>query len=315
MNKLTKITNEFEGKSITTLTYKNQPAWIAREVGSVLGYSQVGKRLINNIHSEWSEEFLKNKDFIILSGQELADLKRLLDVGTESVPSRAPSIMLLFETGLNLVLMKTNKPIGVKLRRFLSDEVLPQIVRDGHYLPENETASQITEKERKLAVMEAKERRLLAQHEAREARLWAKLEENTRKSKALAVRKMIKQLKEMGEIEPDVFATYSVVATEIEVEQDFSELKPKSTAEWFSPTQIGELFDFSANRIGRTVVELNIKGNPNYSKPIFNKARGHCRTVVSYLYNKEALKLIQNKLRELKQPKALEGQNELPHVQ
>jgi len=246
MNKLAKITNEFDGKNITTITYRGEPAWIAREVGSVLGYAMEGKRLPNKINGDWSPEFVDNKDYLILKGRELIDLKELLQLGTDAVLSCVPSLMLLFESGLNLVLMKTKKPVGVKLRRFLSDEVLPQIVRDGHYLPENETASQITEKERKLAVMEAKERRLLAQHEAREARLWTKLEENTRKSKALAVRKMIKQLKEMGEIEPDVYATYSVVATEIEVEEDFSELKPKSTEEWFSPTQIGKLLGVSA---------------------------------------------------------------------
>ena len=38
--------------------------------------------------------------------------------------------------GLHLVLAKTNLPIGKRLRRFLVDEVLPQLVRTGRYAPE-----------------------------------------------------------------------------------------------------------------------------------------------------------------------------------
>ena len=36
---ITKLTNEFEGREITTLTYCGKPAWIAREIGEAIGYS------------------------------------------------------------------------------------------------------------------------------------------------------------------------------------------------------------------------------------------------------------------------------------
>jgi hypothetical protein len=44
---------------------------------------------------------------------------------------------VLFESGLHLALAKTNLPIGKRLRRFLVDEVLPQLVRTGRYAPED----------------------------------------------------------------------------------------------------------------------------------------------------------------------------------
>ena len=45
---------------------------------------------------------------------------------------------MLFESGLHLVLAKTDQPIGRRLRRFLVDEVLPQIARTGAFQPDAE---------------------------------------------------------------------------------------------------------------------------------------------------------------------------------
>ena len=118
---------EFEGKPIHTLTVGGRPAWIARELGAVLGYTNGGKRLASKLTRDWSEDFVAGKDFAMLVGDELAAVKAQ---GRLVSPS-ARGLLVLFESGLHMALVKTHMPLGRRLRRFLVDEVLPQLARTG----------------------------------------------------------------------------------------------------------------------------------------------------------------------------------------
>lgn len=130
------LTRPFEGKPFTTLTWQGRPAWVARQVGQVLGYSGQGKRLTNKILGEWNAEFLDGRDYAFLEGDDLAAFRAMSADGPEPVSSHARNgLLVLFESGLNLVLLKTRSPIGIRLRRFLADEVLPQLARRGAYTP------------------------------------------------------------------------------------------------------------------------------------------------------------------------------------
>lgn len=135
-NALVPIQKEFEGHSITTLTYKGKPCWIAKEVGKVLGYALGGRRLVSKIHADWADEFIEGEDHLDLTGSELSEFKSLLEVDTKVVSTYSPKITLLFETGINMVMAKTSKPIGKRFRRFMISEVFTQISRDGAYLPD-----------------------------------------------------------------------------------------------------------------------------------------------------------------------------------
>ena len=118
MNTLMKITNEFEGRPLTTITYKGKPCWIAAEIGRVLGYSANGSRLVGKIDESWSAELSEGKDYTVLVDSELADFKKVLDALPESgIGSRSAQVMLLFESGLHFVCLKTNKPIGISTRK------------------------------------------------------------------------------------------------------------------------------------------------------------------------------------------------------
>lgn len=134
-------TFEFEGKPITTITYKDRPVFIAKEIGERLGYSSEGSRLVDKITGEWAEELIEKQDFVVLRGQELSDFKQLLKVTQDSGGAfnallYAPQLMLLFETGINAITMLSRKPEARRLRRYLIEEVLPQLHRTGAYTPE-----------------------------------------------------------------------------------------------------------------------------------------------------------------------------------
>jgi prophage antirepressor-like protein len=154
MNSLIKrvFQNTFEGHQITCLVYDGKPAFIAREVGRVLGYSDDGSRLVTKITGAWSNEFIEGTDYVKIEGAELAALKAsgIFDP-TESVGALTSSIILLFESGLYMVCLKTNKPIGIRLRRWAADEMLPSIARTGSYgLPDGEPITVAAIRERRL---------------------------------------------------------------------------------------------------------------------------------------------------------------------
>lgn len=134
----------FEGHRVTTRLWKGRPAWVAREVGEAMGYSD-GSRLVDKITGDWSRpvegeddeaEMLAGTDFDLLSGTELAAFRALLSDSPESGESTNPQrgarfLTILYEPGLHMVSLKTRKPQGRKLRRMLADVVLPQLVRTG----------------------------------------------------------------------------------------------------------------------------------------------------------------------------------------
>ena len=96
---------------------------------------------MNKITGEWSGEFIEGVDFVRLTGKELAAVKAVLNEVPESGRSKnndspesgeskrggAQSMLLLTRDGLNLALMKTRKPAGIRMRRWLASEVLPAL--------------------------------------------------------------------------------------------------------------------------------------------------------------------------------------------
>jgi prophage antirepressor-like protein len=134
MSEIAKLTKNFEGTEVTTYFCRGRACWIARDIGKLMGYSDEGKRLTTNIGYDWRDEFIDGTDYVVIAGEELVEFKKILEVNPDSGFTYAPHLMLLFESGLHLALVKSNKPLGVRLRRFIVDEVLPQVFRDGSYL-------------------------------------------------------------------------------------------------------------------------------------------------------------------------------------
>lgn len=85
---------------------------------------------MNRISGPWKSEFVQGVDFEILSGQ---DLKAFLEVYSESLQTSkyAGRLMILSASGLDtaLLLAKTDK--GRRLRRLVTDHVLPQLRATG----------------------------------------------------------------------------------------------------------------------------------------------------------------------------------------
>ncbi len=276
-------THDFEGGPLVTLTWKDRPIWIARHIGVRLGYSHGGKRLPNKILGAWSEDFIEGQDYALLTGEELEALKALTRGGpAEIADSARRGLLVLFESGLHMVLLKTRHPSGRRLRRFLVAEVLPKLARTGRYEPE--VPAVVPD------LAQRREARLLRQAEAREQ--WVQLSD--RKLQVTALHRTADRFRDT--LPRDVQLTLELAAAEIATGRNLSALKPE-TERWVSPTEIAQKWGVSVQKVGRVISALNVREDDRYSKRILNKAKTHDRTVISYLYNTVGEALIEDALR------------------
>ncbi len=291
MNPLIRLDSDFEGKPLTTLTCKGRPSWVARQVGAALGYANAGKRLANKIAGDWADEFIEGHDYLVLRGEDLAAFKELAKDSPVAVSSRVNrGLLILFETGLHLVLAKTSKPVGKRLRRFLVDEVMPQLLRDGRYDP-----GRRVEGDGFVQVEVTSTTTLVADPRMeRERRLARKLELDDRRFRTRSLQETLDTLSGLGQIDDDVRAAYEVSACEIALGQTLPELRPTVEDGWLSPTEIGRRLGVSKQKIGRVITRLELRGNkPGLARAVLNKAQGSNRTVVTYLYSPAAVVRIQ----------------------
>lgn len=292
MNQLSALTLPFEGEPLTTLTWKGQPAWIGREIGRRLGYARNGKRLVTRIRREWSDEFIEGTDYVVLNGDDLAAFKEMLGPGTQEVPGRTASLVLLLEPGLHLVLTKTDKPVGRRLRRFLVDEVLPQLVRTGRFEPRVHAGVVVLARPGGTpSLAERREARLLSQAETR--RQWVDFCD--RKLKVATLHRAIDRYRASVDLPDDVATALEVTAAEIALGADLAAIKPE-TERWVSPTQIAKRWGVSVQKVGRVISAVGIRGDERYSKRVVNKARGHDRVVFTFVYNDAGEALIDDAL-------------------
>lgn len=288
---MTLFDHTFETAKITTIVYKGRPCWLAREVGEAIGYANNGKDFVAQFTGEWREEMVAGHDFAPIDGEELEQFKALGYVGVESTPSRTPTVTLLFESGLWLALAKTRKPAGKRLRRFLVEQVLPQVARDGRYLPEREVTPQgvmvESEHARKMRELDIEEQKVQAQ--------LRHLDMREREVKAQALVTLVDSLPYLSE---DIRQAYRVKAAEELTGRDLAGLLPAAPAgpSWESPTAIGTRMGVSANTVGKAITALGLRGAEGKSRKIVNKAKGHDRTVETWLYSPEAVAEIETYL-------------------
>lgn len=117
----------FEGHALTILEVDGRSAWIAREVGAALGYADDGKGFVASITRHWSDELLEGSDYRVLRGEGPHGC------ALHTSDRGQGSLLVLFESGLHLALIKTGKPAGRRLRRLLAEQVLPHVARTGRY--------------------------------------------------------------------------------------------------------------------------------------------------------------------------------------
>ncbi|WP_373047201.1 Bro-N domain-containing protein [Vulgatibacter sp.] len=252
-----KIESAFEGQTLVTFTVNGRPCWIARDVGALLGYADDGRRLPSKIAGDWSEELIEGQDFAILTGSELEAFKQAA-LDTESVPSRAPSLLLLFETGLHLVCLKTRSEVGRKLRRFLADEVLPQLVRTGEYSPEVSLA-----------------------------------DEERRTKRADLLFAIVGKLEQHGNLSPASKAELYARCYREATGEDAPALLPVVDSHPHTCTSVGAALGISHIKVGKIAREIGIWNRAPYCEVRLSKSRHSDRQVEQTFFSEDGKRLIE----------------------
>jgi prophage antirepressor-like protein len=128
MNEIRIVNFSFRGKGLTKVIYKGREACVAQELGQLLEYTKDGQTLTTMIGGRWKSKFVKGKDYEVLQGQDLQDFREL--TLSERV---SPHLMILYSSGVDLVLLNSKKPITNELHRWLVDEVFPSLRKTGMY--------------------------------------------------------------------------------------------------------------------------------------------------------------------------------------
>ena len=280
MSALTKFTAP-TGHDLNAITYKDQPCWIAQEIGQVLEYSSNGSKLTNKITQDWASEMIEGVDYHKIEGQELAELRDAMSqfASPESgdanlIGPKTRHLLLLTEQGIHLACIKSNKPVGVQLRRWLASEVLPSLRQTGTYTAPSADATLALQRERRLS---------------------RELELEDRKWQASALSSLLDSL-EGGAIDPLVLDAYRVVAVEIATGRQLGALKPAAPeGVWMSPTEIAGDLGSTAAMVGIVISALGLRDG-NHSRKVLGKAKGHDRTITTYIYDDEAFGLIREEL-------------------
>lgn len=234
----------FEGVDIVCINYRGNPAWIAKDIGRALEYGSDGRALVTAITKEWATEFQAGTHHEVITGRDRKDFLDLLEVVRSNLTTSdevgsadplaslkfAPSIMLLREPGIWGVLLRTDKPVGQRLRRWLETTCMPRMIRgeavvlDGApaATPQIETDAPPREQRPQSDIerMREERRRLEVQHRTRLESRYARSE---------AIRRTAAELLELGVIDKGAYAMELVRAGEIEAGRKLPELRQAVT--------------------------------------------------------------------------------------
>jgi prophage antirepressor-like protein len=124
----------FEGHEVRFYALRGRICVVAADLGFALGYARNGKKLVDVIREKWADEFLDGEDFTVLTG---ADLRLFAETFAthQKWAAKVRHLMVLYESGVDGVCLKTEKPAGRRLRRYLRTEILPKLRRGEAALP------------------------------------------------------------------------------------------------------------------------------------------------------------------------------------
>lgn len=149
------LAHSFDGHPITVVEYQGRQIFFVDEIAEALGYSD-SDTLADSIRRKWNTEMEEGEEYQVLTNGNIRAVERLRrmtppvgrsqtltdesddasDVGPTPTRGGARKLVVLTEEGVHLVCIKTEKPAGKQLRRWLAREVLPAIRQTGSYQAE-----------------------------------------------------------------------------------------------------------------------------------------------------------------------------------
>jgi len=133
MSGILKIVKNFECSEFVTYIRRGRVFWIARDIGRLMGYSDGEEYFTKSIRHDRKSGFVDGGDYVLISGCELDEFKREFGLAADDGFVNLHNLMLLSESGLHFALTKTTKTVGLRLRRFIVEEIMPQVLCELSY--------------------------------------------------------------------------------------------------------------------------------------------------------------------------------------
>lgn len=126
------ITREFEGHAVHTFVWNGKLCWIASEIVALFGYADPSTTIRQCISVE---DFDEGQEYDVLTKSYLKAFKRMVRSLTnlKLVSEKTPHLIIFYEDGLYGFLQYTEKPVGVRFRKWVRREVVPAIRQSGTY--------------------------------------------------------------------------------------------------------------------------------------------------------------------------------------
>ena len=273
----------FEGWSLVTIACDHQPMWLASELARMLGFTDerpgiAVATLLGVLIQRWREQ-APSQAFVYIDGGDRRELLEKLDraqvvLGPEE---RRKPLALLSMSAVDELVASLDSAVGRRLRTHLREHVVPEF-----YAWER--------------AARALEQPLLSPDAATIA--GNRLEFERRCFEAAVLERLLDRLERAGFIDADQLIAHRVVSSDIALGGRLEDHSEQLAHGWSTPTQIARRWcEMSPIRVGRLIAHLGLKGSRAHSRALINKARGHERTVVTYVYSPSAVALIERELR------------------
>ncbi len=294
------FTHSFHRRPLDTLLLDGQPVWAAGLIGDALGYAHQGSRLCTLIRTDWADDFVAGEHFHYLTGARLGALKRAV-VPCDSVSDFAAHLLLLTAKGVERVLLKSDKPARVGLRRLFEAEVWPTTLAYAERLgasPARPADPPPAQRPPARAQPEIAGPLLVhgaapaSQPPTREERLADVLDLRERIFRSRELRETVRVLHAMDLVDETVRAVYEVRAAEIALGEDLPDLRPEPPDRWYTVTDIARATGMAPAVIGRVISAMGIRGAPGLSRQVVTTTPDDDKTVFAYVYNERARGLI-----------------------
>lgn len=253
-----------DGRSLLTLDCDGAPMWLACELAPLCGH-----RLSSEVEDFLVEKrkgiALEGMHYVWVWGRPLDALKRRIRRQPGEIHPclvTARRVLLVSEPGV----MELSHEVGAKLRGYVRNKAVP----------EHEART------RARAKAGARGDHGVLQEAA--------LELERRRVQAERLDRLVEELRESGEVDPQVVLTYQVAAAEVALGTKLHDIKPRLGHGWMAPAEIAERYlGLTLQALGKVITGLGLRSNAALSKAVLNKARGHDKTVVSYIYSPQAI--------------------------
>lgn len=127
--------SDFQGKRLPTYVVDGAPCWLATDVARALGYDRPDV-ISTNIRARWASDFIEGTDFVRATSDVLTGIRATYQRTAGTIPpqlARTSRALMLTESGVNLVCIRSRRPEGIALVGWLARDVLPSIRRTGAY--------------------------------------------------------------------------------------------------------------------------------------------------------------------------------------